>query len=264
MNRLVWYCLRRRNALIFSRTELGHDVCSICRAKSNGRRLVIALDGTLNQFGLKYSNVVDIYRRITKDDQQITYYNSGIGTYANPSRRFSLKMFSTAIDSAVDLAIAWNFERIILEAYEWLSERYQEGDQIFLFGFSRGAYQVRVLAGMIERVGIIYPGNRAQMPFLCISLAVRSNSCLISDEDMSRSFKAKFSVTARVHFLGLWDTVSSVGIFRGKGFPLTHESEHVCYIRHALALDECRVKFPPEEYIRPGGEHEDHEKRARG
>ncbi|KAK7442728.1 hypothetical protein VKT23_015975 [Stygiomarasmius scandens] len=63
------------------------------------------------------------------------------------------------------MGIAWNFKKIVLSAYEWLSENYQDGDRIFFFGFSRGAYQVRVLAGMIEKVGLLHKGNKDQIPF---------------------------------------------------------------------------------------------------
>ncbi|KAL4258887.1 hypothetical protein AB1N83_013857, partial [Pleurotus pulmonarius] len=62
------------------------------------------------------------------------------------------------------MALAISFERNLLLAYKWLAENYNPGDRIFLFGFSRGAYQVRVIAGMIERIGLIYPGYSSQLP----------------------------------------------------------------------------------------------------
>ena len=128
-----------------------------------------------------------------QSEHQLTYYNSGIGTYAKPSWR-SWSYAKQVLDHKIDLAIAWwayayaffvfegvrilrssrNLEKIVMAAYRWLSENYQENDRIFLFGvylfpihntesgsmssnltsgFSRGAYQVRALAGMIEKVG---------------------------------------------------------------------------------------------------------------
>ncbi|KAJ8690155.1 hypothetical protein PTI98_011613 [Pleurotus ostreatus] len=62
------------------------------------------------------------------------------------------------------MAVATTFDRNVFKAYEWLSENYKEGDRIYLFGFSRGAYQVRVLAGMIERVGLLHKGNYTHIP----------------------------------------------------------------------------------------------------
>ncbi|GBE87239.1 predicted protein [Sparassis crispa] len=215
--------------------------CKICKAEKNGRKLIVALDGTLNQFGRKNSNVVEIYARIEKDGQQLSYYNSGIGTYANTARSTIWKRTKLKLSSLFDMAFARNFEKIVLGAYRWLSDTYQPGDQIFLFGFSRGAYQVRVLAGMIEQVGLIYSGNEEQIPF-AYQLYEQA------DDSMANHFKETFSHReVKVHFLGVWDTVSSVGVFgRKKDLPRTRSCDHVCHVRHALALDERRVKFNPE------------------
>ncbi|KAJ8468346.1 hypothetical protein ONZ45_g17276 [Pleurotus djamor] len=105
-----------------------------------GRNLIVNIDGTSNQFSVKSTNVVELFSRIIKiggDVEQLVFYNSGIGTYARPSfRSFGYWKQTTLIPPSL--------------AYKWLSENYQPGDRIFLFGFSRGAYQVRVIAGMIE------------------------------------------------------------------------------------------------------------------
>ncbi|OCH94605.1 WD40 repeat-like protein [Obba rivulosa] len=137
-----------------------------CKCRTGGRNLVVCIDGTANQFGKKNTNVIEFYRLVKKlpGDNQLTYYNSGIGTYAKPSWK-SLYYWKQVLYHTIDLAIAWNFERIVLSAYSWLSENYNEGDRIFLFGFSRGAYQVRTLAAMINKVGLIHKGNEEQIPF---------------------------------------------------------------------------------------------------
>ncbi|KDQ54511.1 hypothetical protein JAAARDRAFT_135184, partial [Jaapia argillacea MUCL 33604] len=212
-----------------------------------GRNLIVCIDGTSNQFGPNNTNIVELYSRIIKDDSQLpqlTYYNSGIGTYAKPSWR-SFSHLKQVIDNKIDLAIAWNFEKVLLGAYRWLSDNYDPGDKIFLFGFSRGAYQVRSLAGMISEVGLIRRGNEEQIPFAFELYA--------GADALTAPFKDTFSwPNGRVHFVGAWDTVSSVGIIRGKSMPGTDTfNDYVCYFRHALALDERRVKFLPE-YIRGG------------
>jgi len=120
-------------------------------ADFQGKNLVVCIDGTSNQFGMNNTNVVELYSRITKSKKQLTYYNSGIGTFARHSWRSSA-YWKQVIDNKVDLAIAWNLAKIIISAYRWLSEHFEDGDRIYLFGFSRGAYQVRALAGMIEKV----------------------------------------------------------------------------------------------------------------
>uniref|UniRef100_A0A0W0G0D7 T6SS Phospholipase effector Tle1-like catalytic domain-containing protein n=2 Tax=Moniliophthora roreri TaxID=221103 RepID=A0A0W0G0D7_MONRR len=302
------------------------------------RNLVVCIDGTANQFSNKNTNVVELYSRLEKSETlQATFYNSGIGTYATPSWR-SWNYYKQVIDHKIDLAIAWNFQKILLTAYEWVCEQYRPGDRIFLFGFSRGAYQVRALSGMIEKVGLIHKGNEAQIPFAfnlyrkCSSApwgaqplepnsgptgmpstnadaapnqlpsspqsldtnqptaspqrpessnaAVQQQSPIEqqsstpsqqqplpsadnpatsrpasdasapahSPDDDAALFKRTFCrADVKVHFVGAWDTVSSVGIVRRKELPLTtHGMKHVCFFRHALALDERRVKFLPE------------------
>ncbi|KZV99927.1 hypothetical protein EXIGLDRAFT_831159 [Exidia glandulosa HHB12029] len=221
-----------------------------CTCRDDGRNLVVCIDGTSNQFSVKNTNVVELYSRLVKDrGKQRTFYNSGIGTYAEQSWK-SWDYYMQVIAHNVDLAIAWRFERILLSAYLWLSQNYREGDRIFLFGFSRGAYQVRALSAMIESVGLIHKGNEDQIPF-AYQLYAEMNPAQATVRRKAR-FKQTFSRTVRVHFIGARDTVSSVGIVRGKTLPGTTDGmKHVCYFRHALALHERRVKFLPE-YVRGG------------
>ncbi|KAJ8502355.1 hypothetical protein ONZ45_g11841 [Pleurotus djamor] len=246
------------------------------------RNLIVNLDGTSNQFSVNSTNVVELFSRIIKsggDVEQLVYYNSGIGTYARPSFR-SFSYLKQVIYNHIDTAIAWNFERIVHAAYKWLSENYEPGDRIFLFGFSRGAYQVRVIAGMIELVGLLHKGNENQIAFAYeLYTAVTAHSKRAStqtagetkrpqpttegdsqlptfnseEEELCWSFKMSLChENVKVHFVGAWDTVSSIGVFRGKSFPETVSGMgHVCHFRHALALDERRAKFQPE-YVNGG------------
>ncbi|KAF8531964.1 hypothetical protein JB92DRAFT_2578540, partial [Gautieria morchelliformis] len=212
------------------------------------RNLVVCIDGTSNQFGPNNTNAIELYSQLIKDGNQLTYYNSGIGTYAKPSWK-SWSYVKQVVNNKIDVAIAWNFEKIVIAAYRWLSQNYQDGDRIYLFGFSRGAYQVRALAGMIHKarfVGLVHKGNEEQIP-LSVSLWTLVWPLKATPVNMADRFKATFSrENVRIHFIGVWDTVSSVGIVRSKSLPLTDQTDHVCFFRHALALDECRVKFLPE------------------
>ncbi|KJA23446.1 hypothetical protein HYPSUDRAFT_137751 [Hypholoma sublateritium FD-334 SS-4] len=237
-----------------------HAESQTCCHSMTGRNLVMCIDGTANQFGDKNTNVIELYNPILKEveDRQRTWYNSGIGTYARPSWK-SLKFHLQVLHHKVDLAIAWEFEKTVLAAYRWLSDNYEPGDCIFLFGFSRGAFQVRVLSAMIDKVGLIYKGNEITLysayelyadPKSDSQPATRVGSQ--TPEKMSSAserFKQAFSYkNVKVHFVGAWDTVSSIGIARGTHMlPRTVDGmQHVCYFRHALALDERRVKFLPE------------------
>ncbi|KAK7036456.1 hypothetical protein VNI00_011653 [Paramarasmius palmivorus] len=269
-----------------------HTTLSDNKDRKSVRNLVVCIDGTANQFGDKNSNVVELYSRLEKDDKlQRTFYNSGIGTYSTPSLK-SWNYYKQVVGHKIDLAIAWcvsllqprtspkmtrirRFEKILLSAYQWLCELYKPGDRIFLFGFSRGAYQVRALSGMIEKVGLIHEGNEAQIPFAYELYRNCQSSVTMTGKDVPESssksvtnstlkdrqtpdkaallFKNTFCRgDVKVHFVGVWDTVSSVGVARKKELPLTTSGmKHVCFFRHALALDERRVKFLPE-YARGG------------
>ncbi|KAJ7506852.1 hypothetical protein B0H11DRAFT_1707001, partial [Mycena galericulata] len=207
------------------------------------RNLVVSIDGTSNQFGTNNTNVVELHSRIIKESEdrspQLTFYSSGIGTYVPPSL-LSLTYLRQSIGNKIDLAIAWNFKKQVQHSYRWLADYYQPGDVIYLFGFSRGAYQVRTLAGMISTVGLVYSGNQRLIPLVPIKDYEKA-------DELCRHFKKTFSrPDVRVHFVGAWDTVSSVGVLRGQPLPLTTSADHICHFRHALALDECRVRFLPE------------------
>ncbi|KAJ7482816.1 hypothetical protein B0H11DRAFT_1608843, partial [Mycena galericulata] len=221
------------------------------------RNLVVSIDGTSNQFGTNNTNVVELHSRIIKESKdrrpQLTFYSSGIGTYVPPSL-LSLAYLQQSIGNKIDLAIAWNFKKQVQHSYRWLADEYKPGDVIYLFGFSRGAYQVRTLAGMISTVGLVYRGNQRLIPFAYELYAKRHKGKAIKDHEkaneLCRHFKKTFSrPDVRVHFVGAWDTVSSVGVLRGQPLPLTTSADHICHFRHALALDERRVRFLPE-YVR--------------
>ncbi|KAJ7637983.1 hypothetical protein DFH06DRAFT_1002113 [Mycena polygramma] len=230
-----------------------------CSCTLLSKNLVVCIDGTKNQFNVKNSNVVELYSRLEKDKEQLTYYNSGIGTYVEGKASVRQKLTQT-----LDMMIAFSLQDKITSAYRWLSENYEEGDKIFLFGFSRGAYQVRAIAGMIHLVGLLHKGNDEQIPFayeLYTKSISKSKRDIDPDNDKTHPesqadeadkklydhFKDTFSRHVKVHFVGTWDTVSSVGLFKGPSLPeTTGGMTHVCAFRHALALDELRVKFLPE------------------
>ncbi|KIJ60921.1 hypothetical protein HYDPIDRAFT_97688 [Hydnomerulius pinastri MD-312] len=240
----------------------------VCTKRKRGRNLVVCIDGTSNKVGMNVSD--GSYVHVIKSETQLTYYNSGIGAHTTPLRNRLNRYFRQAT-STVDLVMAWSLERGISDAYRWLSDNYRDGDKIFLFGFSRGAYQVRALAGMIRearssfqnalltlnidsmmQVGLILPGNTVQIPY-AYQVYQAINSGTETSRELARHFKITCSrPNVMVHFIGVWDTVSSVGFIRGKTLPSTTGSiDHFCQFRHALALDERRVKFMPE-YINGG------------
>ena len=201
------------------------------------RNIVLCLDGTSNQFAANNTNVVKLYAMLdrTHPDQQLSYYQPGIGTSTPPG---FLGRFQQWIARVVDLATAWFLSQHVCDAYRYLMRYYQEGDQIYIFGFSRGAYTARAVAAMVHKVGLLTQGNDELIPFAWDMFAGQS------DEKISKGFKTTFSRDVPIHFLGLWDTVSSVGlVWDPKILPYTQNNPSVQTVRHAVALDERRVNF---------------------
>ncbi|KAG6329588.1 hypothetical protein ID866_9502 [Astraeus odoratus] len=119
----------------------------------------------------------------------------------------------------------------------------EAGDKICLFGFARGAYTARALAGMLHKVGLLSRCNHQQVPF-----AYR----MFTQDDktgwtQSKAFKKTYSIDVDVEFVGVWDTVNSVGIIPRR-LPFTKANDKIRYFRHAISLDEHRAGFKPSFY----------------
>ncbi|KIJ57935.1 hypothetical protein HYDPIDRAFT_56186, partial [Hydnomerulius pinastri MD-312] len=100
------------------------------------RNLVVCIDGTSNQFGQNNTNVVKLFASIDLDagkghPKQFAYYTSGIGT--RPKSVHIFNRMERAVSDKFDMAIAWNMEEIVKDAYGWLARMYQKGDRIYLF-----------------------------------------------------------------------------------------------------------------------------------
>lgn len=100
--------------------------------------------------------------------------------------------------------IALNLPEHIKAGYRYLVDHYQGGDRIYLFGFSRGAYTARALAGMLQQCGLVLPGNEES-----IALAYKIYSGGAAEElapgtKLAAAFQATFSIKVSVHFIGVW------------------------------------------------------------
>lgn len=203
---------------------------------SGGRKLVLCLDGTNNEYAATNTNVVKLYAMVDKSGtDQLAYYQPGIGTFAPPGVWGKTKRWFV---TRLDLAVAWLLEDHVTSAYRYLMRYYQPGDQIFVFGFSRGAYTARALAAMLHKVGLLTSGNEELLPFAWDEFRRLHN------DTTAAGFRATFARDVRVHFLGLWDTVSSVGwAWDPRTLPYTMHNPGVDTVRHAVSLDERRVSF---------------------
>jgi uncharacterized protein (DUF2235 family) len=198
-----------------------------------GRTIIVCLDGTGDKFDDDNSNIVHLISALKKDDpNQVSYYQAGIGTYSRTG-------ISTGFSAALDMAVGSELGLHVRDAYHFLMHTYKEGDRICIFGFSRGAYTARCLAGMVHKVGLLPPRNLQQIAFAYEFYANDTEE----GWRQSRDFKATFCIDVSVHFLGCFDSVASVG-FIPRQLPLSSTpSNKVRYFRHAMALDERRAKF---------------------
>jgi len=227
-----------------------------------GKNIVICCDGTGNEFGAFNSNVVRLYTTLDLRDEsaQVAYYHPGVGTMGAPTARNVLEKEWTRI---AGLAFGAGFRDNVFDAYRYLMEIYEEYDRVFLFGFSRGAYTARALSGLLHGYGLLRRGNEGHLPY-----AWRSFTRQVKEKgekeaqgrlahhsvDPDFSFRETFShKNFSIHFVGLWDTVSSVGwIYTPLRLLYTAQNPLIRTGRHAVSIDERRCFFRDNLYGNPG------------
>lgn len=165
--------------------------------------------------------------------------------------------------NTIDAGIAFSLDHHIMVAYKFLMNNYTTGDRVFLSGFSRGAFTARVLAAMVERVGLLTLGQEEMIPTAweiyknwekrgqplsseanTLANEVRFLFFIQAHFPNLGQFKLTFSrINVNVHFMGLWDSVNSVGFLYDRIFPYVSHTNIVKHIRHAISIDERRGKF---------------------
>jgi uncharacterized protein (DUF2235 family) len=201
------------------------------------KNIVICCDGTGEEFGDRNSNVIKLYGTLPQDQSQIAYYHPGLGTMGAPTALSKLAQWWTKMKG---LAFGYGLASNIGDAYAYLMETYEEGDRVYLFGFSRGAYTVRALAAMLHMYGLLRPGNEGLVRYIARMFRSQSPQTFA----LAAKFIATFSRPCQVHFLGVWDTVSSVGwIYDPVKLPYTTMNPAVGVVRHAVSIDERRAYF---------------------
>jgi len=225
-------------------------------AQEPGRNLIVCCDGTNNQFGPENTNVVRLVQVLDRNPfKQRIYYDPGLGTLPEPG---TWDKISQWISKVAGLAFGAGINWKVQQAYTYLLNMWEPGDKVFLFGFSRGAYTVRVLGGMLFAIGLLPRGCENLVPYAFrLYKGVRderkssggikkwSNLC---DEFRWTFARPMFSNDQGrhfpIHFLGVWDTVSSVGwVLNPEKFPYTARNPGLQIVRHAVSLDERRWFF---------------------
>lgn len=211
-----------------------------------GRKLVVLLDGTGNEIKTNLSNVLKFYMCLEKTEAQRVYYDPGVGTIGTPGWWNQLKI---QLQGVLGLALGYGLDENVLDAYSWLARNWQPGDEIYLHGFSRGAYTARVLAGFIHMCGLLGPD---QLDLCGYALVAYKRSADDNDLSIGKNFR-RIAGARRVtiRFIGVWDTVSSVITPRPDRFylpslqtlPYTRTNPSVRTFRHAISIDEKRRLF---------------------
>jgi uncharacterized protein (DUF2235 family) len=228
------------------------------------KNIVICCDGTGNEIGYTMSNVLKLYRIVKKSEGQRVYYNPGVGTIGQQN---AWQRFKQKARGVFGLATGYGLDDDVLSAYRFLCEVYEEGDKLWLFGFSRGAYTVRVLSAFIHVIGVL-PPDQLNLAGYALSAYKKSSAenqrnepadaaSSIDKGAHSAELEAAWHFsqvaggkTIRIEFIGVWDTVASVIVPREDTFlpdlqtlRFTRTNSSVKTFRQAIAIDERRRMF---------------------
>ncbi len=198
------------------------------------KNIVICCDGTANQYGKNNTNVVKLYEMIQISENQLNFYDPGVGT-SSRALFLPFRKLSNALSQGLGLDLNKNVE----EAYLYLMNCYEEGDKIFLFGFSRGAHTVRRLADVIGKCGLLYRGSDNMVSYV-LRMYERDES-----QEVVNLFRDTYTKKCPVHFLGVWDTVSALTKLMPRSKLDGKLSNEIKYAYHAVSIDEKRLQFPP-------------------
>jgi uncharacterized protein (DUF2235 family) len=246
------------------------------------KNIIILCDGTGNEISENISNVLKFYRCLRKTDKieprQMVFYDPGVGTLSRPD---AWHRFKQNISLIMGLATGYGLDDKVLQSYLFLVEHYEPGDRIYLFGFSRGAYTVRVLAGLIHKVGLISPeqanlagsGLTAYKQFSsdgqhglgfelkALTDAGDAEGPLATSKDDQAAQFARITSTRwpLIRFVGVWDTVASVIVPRPDRFywpsfeelAYTLQNPSVETFRQAISIDERRAMFRLKKWDEP-------------
>lgn len=213
-----------------------------------GKRIIYCTDGTWDT-SKNNTNVYKIYKASTNTADQIALYDDGVGSDGLPLERLVGGAFGTGI---------W---QKIKDGYSKISHVYEQDDPIFIFGFSRGAYTARSIAGMISVCGL--PTHDFDNDALEMAFTAYRNKA--ERADLLAKLQAKCGMyAAKITMVGVWDTVGSLGIpsligqveLLAYGFLDVGLNPNVQNAYHAIAIDERRCEFPATLWQGPFADHQ--------
>ena len=211
------------------------------------KRLIVFCDGTWNAADKPaVTNVCKLREAVEESDRQIVHYEPGVGT----------KRWERIRGGAFGVGLSRNVQH----CYEFLAQNYAPGDELFFFGFSRGAFTARSLAGLVRNSGILRQEHRDKVKDAYKLYRSRKPGDRPS-EDAAVDFRARYShPDAQIAFIGVWDTVGALGIPTGAlrppllnrrwRFHDTTLSGSVLNAYHAISIDERRGPFEPTLWVK--------------
>lgn len=199
------------------------------------KRIVFCADGTW-QAPMNNTNVYRLYKALALTADQVTFYDDGVGAGL------------TGLQRLLEGAFGQGILQKIQDGYTKIAHVYEPGDEIFLFGFSRGAYTARSLAGMIACCGL----PTGAFSDACVTQAFAAYRDPVNRASILGGLTSCGLGPATIQMVGVWDTVGSLGIpaiFGGVqeklyGFLDTGLHPNVKNAYQCLALDEKRAQFP--------------------
>jgi len=212
------------------------------------KRIVICFDGTWSKPADEAlpaaqrveTNVARFYESVKAvgpdGTKQVKWYDEGVGS----------KWYDRFLGGAIGAGLELN----IVQGYEFLAKEYEQGDEVYILGFSRGAYTARSLVGMIRNCGLIEPKHLALRVAMAYGIyRTRDDK---SDSRTAKMFRSAFSRELNIKFVGVWDTVGALGIpldvtkdvnMKFYEFHDTNLSSIVENAFHAVAIDEHRQDY---------------------
>lgn len=234
-------------------------------------RIVVFCDGTWNSPDISEpTHVVKLKEQLVHDPAkgQVVVYFTGVGT----DTRFDSRI-GKLLNKYGGGAFGWGLDSKVKQAYQFIAQAYQDGDEIYLFGFSRGGYTARSVAGMIRKCGIVRDTsaaginaafelyqkggarNHPDKPHIQAARQAMSPDFATSDRDQEA--RGDDSKRVKIAYIGVWDTVGAKGVpvallgwaavlwNRRHQFHDMALSSLVRSARHAVALDERRLFYKP-------------------
>jgi uncharacterized protein (DUF2235 family) len=210
------------------------------------RNLVVCCDGTANEFARHHTNVLKLFSTLVQNpERQLAYYHPGVGTMEAVG---ALTSAARSVTKLLGMAVGYGLETDIRDAYAFIVRFHEEGDRLFLFGFSRGAYTVRAVASLLHMYGLIRQGQEPLIRYAIRMMSARSRRSGTAASSIfteAERFKGVFEgASCKPYFVGVWDTVSSVGwIENPLRLPYTADNPSISIGRHAVSMDERRAFY---------------------